>query len=125
MAQNNADAKKEIARIALPHEKLPMALKSYGFAIRVHNMGGYNAGYWLNYKLGQQTLGQELHLNLGEGHEFQIPAGATDISLVAYSYTGLVWAPWKEIYHHKMGRSMIDHCYTNWGTTLGPGHGAC
>ena len=83
--------------------------------------GGYVARIRVTYKQnGQDVVAVDnSDLSAGWTSVFKIPADATTIHLMAWTRTGLVWAPWKGIID-KIWPSPPNECVKVYGTTLDP-----
>jgi hypothetical protein len=83
--------------------------------------GGYVAWIRLEYNDGGQTKRVLDKSDCGGGWRqvFDIPATATNIHLVAWSATGLVWDPWKTIVD-KSWPSPPNECIKVYNTSLDP-----
>jgi hypothetical protein len=93
--------------------------------IRFVNNGGYVARFYVNYvdSNGREQRHASGSLSLGQTWAVRVPrnyAGKTTAS--AEVMTGLVWAPWHDIFRQEVGG---DACFKVWGTTLSTSHGRC
>ena len=90
----------------------------------MQNQGGYQAGYWISYRLGHQTGSYDLRLGVGHGKEVEIPAGAYDVRISGAANTFWAGQPWQHFLRDHL-QIEFDHCFVNWGTTFHPGSGRC
>lgn len=88
--------------------------------ITLINGGGYVAQFHVDYTLN----GSNVHYDSGEvgagwNTKRNIPEGATNIRIKAWSKTGLVWEPWKTILERSYP-SPPNECIKVYNTTLDP-----
>ncbi len=50
------------------------------------------------------------HVNTGGGYEVWVPYGSVDVRFSATSYTGIVWAPQKQIFEHRASPLISNYC---------------
>jgi cytolysin (calcineurin-like family phosphatase) len=113
---NNPEAKTYAGSIPLKRHVQYAVPNDYPVEVRVHNQGAYEGGYWLTYSLGNRKHTASRYLHMGQGHTFEVPAGARGISLEGGAYTGVLWHKWDHIFAvDRPGHR--DTCIKTWGTT--------
>jgi Tectonin domain/Thiol-activated cytolysin beta sandwich domain len=83
--------------------------------------GGYVARIRVTYRLNNQDVVaiDNSDISAGWSQVFKIPFDATNIHLMAWTRTGVVWDPWKGIID-KIWPSPPNACIKVYGTTLDP-----
>ncbi len=88
-------------------------------AITIIHKGSYIAKFEVRYSQnGQEKVIEIGNKNMSYREVFIIPFGASNIQIKAWAMTGLVWAPWGQIYDMVLQPGDLNKCYTCTGTTL-------
>lgn len=81
--------------------------------------GAYIAKYEISYQNnGKKELIQTDNKSAGWTQTFRFPRTATDIHLIGWAMTGLMWALWGEFYNKILQPEDLNKCYRNTGTSL-------
>ena len=88
--------------------------------ITFFNQGGYVANFTLTYTAnGSPVTDNSGNLSLGMTAVYDIPSGATNITVAGSEDTGLTWAPTKQIFRQPLAFGPST-CFKSYGTTLSP-----
>ncbi|ANH69583.1 hypothetical protein ABE85_21980 [Mitsuaria sp. 7] len=93
--------------------------------IRFVNNGGYVARFHVTYvdSSGREQRHASGSLSLGQTWTVRFRGiHASKATASAEVMTGLVWAPWHDIFRQEVGG---DACFKVWGTSLSTSHGRC
>lgn len=89
-------------------------------SIKLIHSGAYVAKYEIKYNnAGEEKKIETGNQTAGWSQTFYFPGDATNVRLSGWAMTGLVWAPWGEIYNKILTpEELKNKCITNTGTTL-------
>ena len=89
-------------------------------SIQLIHSGAYVAKYEITYNnAGKEVKVETGNQTAGWKQTFYFPGDATNVRLGGWAMTGLVWAPWGEIYNKILTpEELKNKCITNTGTTL-------